>query len=46
MIFTTLVVFVGGTLWTVFYSFTDSKLLPRERFVGFDQYERLWGSSL
>jgi glucose/mannose transport system permease protein len=46
MIFTTLVVFVGGTLWTVFYSFTDSKLLPRERFVGFDQYERLWSNSL
>lgn len=46
MILTTLVVFVGGTLWTVFYSFTDSKLLPRERFVGFDQYERLWNNSL
>jgi glucose/mannose transport system permease protein len=45
MILTTLVVFVGGTLWTVLYSFTDSKLLPRERFVGFDQYERLWSNS-
>jgi glucose/mannose transport system permease protein len=45
MVLTTLVVFVGGTIWTVFYSFTDSKLLPRERFVGFDQYERLWSNS-
>lgn len=45
MVLTTLVVFVGGTLWTVLYSFTNSKLLPRTNFVGFDQYERLWGSS-
>lgn len=45
MVLTTLVVFVGGTLWTVVYSFTDSKLLPRERWVGFDQYERLWSNS-
>ncbi len=45
MILTTLVVFVGGTLWTVLYSFTNSKLLPRLNFVGFDQYERLWETS-
>ena len=45
MVLTTLVVFVGGTLWTVVYSFTDSKLLPRERWVGLDQYERLWSNS-
>ncbi|QLF70576.1 sugar ABC transporter permease [Peteryoungia desertarenae] len=45
MIFTALVVFVGGTLWTVLYSFTNSKLLPRTNFVGFDQYERLWRTS-
>ncbi|MFM2356381.1 MAG: hypothetical protein RLZZ528_2117 [Pseudomonadota bacterium] len=45
MILTTLVVFVGGTIWTVVYSFTNSKLLPRLEFVGFDQYERLWASS-
>lgn len=38
------VVFVGGTAWTVVHSFTNSKLLPRLRFVGFDQYERLWES--
>lgn len=45
MVLTALVVFVGGTLWTVFYSFTDSKLLPRMNFVGLDQYERLWETS-
>jgi glucose/mannose transport system permease protein len=39
------VVFAGGTIWTVIYSFTNSKLLPRARFVGLDQYERLWSSS-
>ena len=42
MVLTAVVVFAGGTLWTIFYSFTDSKLLPRLRFVGLDQYERLW----
>jgi glucose/mannose transport system permease protein len=45
MILTTLVVFVGGTLWTILYSFTNSKLLPRLNFVGLDQYERLWETS-
>ena len=45
MVLTTLVVFVGGTLWTVLYSFTNSKLLPRLSFVGLDQYERLWETS-
>ena len=45
MIFTALVVFVGATIWTIVYSFTNSRLLPKENFVGFDQYERLWSSS-
>lgn len=45
MIATALVVFLGGTIWTVVYSFTDSKLLPRTRWVGLDQYERLWETS-
>ncbi|RYH04518.1 sugar ABC transporter permease [Salipiger sp. IMCC34102] len=45
MIFTALVVFVGGTAWTVFYSFTSSSLLPRTDFVGLAQYERLWTTS-
>jgi glucose/mannose transport system permease protein len=45
MVLTTMVVFVGGTVWTVVYSFTNSKLLPRLNFVGLDQYERLWETS-
>lgn len=45
MIFASIVVFFGFSIWTVVYSFTDSKLLPRERFVGFDQYERLWNNN-
>ena len=44
MILTALVVFVGGTVWTVTYSFTGSRMLPRTNWVGFDQYERLWSS--
>ena len=44
MILTALVVFLGGTVWTVVYSFTNSKLLPRLKFVGLDQYERLWST--
>jgi glucose/mannose transport system permease protein len=45
MIATALVIFLGGTIWTVVYSFTNSRLLPRTNFVGFDQYERLWETS-
>jgi glucose/mannose transport system permease protein len=45
MVLTALVIFVGATIWTVVYSFTDSKLLPRTNFVGLDQYERLWSNS-
>ncbi len=45
MIVTASVVFVGGTAWTVLYSFTNSKMLPRADFVGLFQYERLWGSA-
>lgn len=44
MILTALVVFVGGTAWTVVYSFTKSGLLPRLKWVGLDQYDRLWGT--
>ncbi|MBO9098599.1 MULTISPECIES: carbohydrate ABC transporter permease [Rhizobium] len=44
MILTALCVFTGGTIWTVVYSFTNSKLLPRLNFVGLDQYRRLWGT--
>ena len=42
MMLTALVIFFGGTIWTVVYSFTSSGLLPRLKFVGLDQYERLW----
>lgn len=42
MMLVALVVFLGGTVWTVLYSFTRSGLLPRLSFVGLDQYERLW----
>jgi glucose/mannose transport system permease protein len=42
MILNALVIFLGGTIWTIVYSFTDSRLLPRLNFVGLDQYRRLW----
>jgi glucose/mannose transport system permease protein len=45
MVATALVIFVGGTIWTVVYSFTNSKLLPKLNFVGLDQYERLWATN-
>ena len=45
MVITVLVVFVGCTIWTIYYSFTNSKLLPTGKFVGFDQYERLFETS-
>ncbi|WP_138470012.1 carbohydrate ABC transporter permease [Poseidonocella sp. HB161398] len=44
MVLTAMVVFLGGTVWTVTYSFTNSKLLPRAEFVGLAQYERLWAT--
>ncbi|GLQ17603.1 carbohydrate ABC transporter permease [Maritalea porphyrae] len=44
MIATALVVFIGFTVWTIVHSFTKSKLLPKLDFVGFAQYERLWGT--
>ena len=42
MILTALV--VGGTVWTILYSFTSSKMLPKMSFVGLSQYERLWAA--
>ena len=44
MAFTSVGVFVIATLWTVYHSFTNSKLLPKSELIGFDQYERLWDS--
>lgn len=42
MVLTALVIFVGCSIWTVVYSFTGSRLLPKENWVGLAQYERLW----
>ncbi len=44
MAFTAIGVFVIATLWTIYHSFTNSKLLPKSEFVGLAQYERLWES--
>lgn len=45
MIATTLIVFVGCSVWSVVYSFTSSRSLPKEDFVGLKQYERLFESN-
>lgn len=45
MILAVLVVFIGCTLWTIWYSLTNSRLLPTGEFVGFAQYERLFTTS-
>ena len=42
MVVTALVVFVGFSVWTIVYSFTNSRLLPTTKWVGLTQYERLW----
>jgi len=44
MILVSVGIFVGGTIWTIVYSFTDSGLLPRLNWVGLEQYERLWST--
>lgn len=44
MVFTAVVVFAGGTLWSIFYSFTKSKALPNETWVGLAQYVRLFNT--
>lgn len=44
MVLTALVVFVGCSVWTIIYSFTNSRLLPSAEWGGLDQYERLWGT--
>jgi glucose/mannose transport system permease protein len=45
MVATVLIIFVGCTVWTVYYSFTNSRLLPTGQLVGFAQYERLFATS-
>ncbi|NCF48386.1 MAG: ABC transporter permease subunit [Bacteroidetes bacterium] len=44
MALTALVIFIGCSTWTVVYSFTGSKLLPKLRWSGLSQYDRLWGT--
>lgn len=44
MVFTAIGVFVIATLWTVYHSFTNSRMLPKSEFIGLAQYERLWSS--
>jgi glucose/mannose transport system permease protein len=44
MVFTAVGVFVIATLWTVYHSFTNSRMLPKSEFIGLAQYERLWSS--
>lgn len=44
MMLTSVVVFLGFSVWTVVYSFTDSRMLPSTQWVGLAQYERLWAS--
>ncbi len=46
MVLVALVIFVGCTIWTIYHSFTRSRLLPApEKWVGLDNYERLWGEN-
>ncbi|NCO86545.1 MAG: sugar ABC transporter permease [Rhodobacterales bacterium] len=45
LIITSVGIFVGCTVWTIVYSFTNSRLLPRLEFVGLAQYERLWSDN-
>jgi glucose/mannose transport system permease protein len=52
MILIALFVFVGGTLWTVMFSFTSIRILPLftpaewwDKFVGFANYTRLFNTS-
>ena len=46
MILTALVVFVVCTTWTIYHSFTKSRLLPApKKWVGLDNYDRLWSES-
>ena len=44
MMLTALVIFVGCSGWTVWHSFTRSKLLPVATLDGLDQYRRLWST--
>ncbi|MBL4597660.1 MAG: sugar ABC transporter permease [Rhizobiaceae bacterium] len=45
MVMTALVIFVGCTVWTITYSFTGSRLLPKLKWVGMKQYDRLFDTN-
>src|SRR3954447_13246103 len=38
----TLVFVYGFILWTVYLSFSKSRMVPNYTFAGFEQYDRLW----
>lgn len=38
-------VYIGAMIWTLRLSFTDSRILPTDNYIGFDQYEKLLESS-
>ena len=41
--FVIILIFVYGfIIWTTYLSFSASRMLPNYKFVGWDQYERLW----
>lgn len=44
MVAIVLIVFIGCTLWSVWFSFTNSRALPNGEFIGWAQYERLFGT--
>jgi glucose/mannose transport system permease protein len=39
---TTLLAYVGSVLWSIWIAFTPSKMLPRNEWIGFAQFERLF----
>lgn len=44
LVVTAVCIFLGCTVWTIVHSFTNSRMLPKLNFVGWDQYERLWST--
>lgn len=44
VMFKVIFITLGCTVWTIAYSFTNSRLLPRADWVGLQQYSRLWSS--
>jgi glucose/mannose transport system permease protein len=45
MAFTVIVAYMGTMLWSIRLSFSSSRMLPKNDFVGFAQYERLFETS-